>query len=140
MTFKVLALPILALCTLSVARAQSTTFTLGSNVGCSYHLYTFASRFTCTGIPAVLADGTVTTQGFYFDMQNDGTFGGTYYTDPYTPRSFTGTYQGPQNAVTGMSGAWTGGNITAVFGLHQIGGYRGTKVTVRYLIAGAGAQ
>jgi Na+/melibiose symporter-like transporter len=47
---KLFALPLLAI--LSVAAFAATPFTQGSNQFCTYHLYSFASRYTCTLIPS----------------------------------------------------------------------------------------
>jgi hypothetical protein len=133
----IFALSVLSLVTTALA---SESFTLNSNISCSYRLYTFASRYTCTLIPETLADGSSTYQAFYIDEKNDGTFSGVYYTDPYNSVEFQGTYTGPQKAPTSIDGSWTGGNVSAVFGAHQIAGYRGTKITVPYLVNGSGSE
>ena len=147
------ALPIAAL--ILSASAFAVTFTQGSNQSCAYNTYVISGqlvhRLSCSLIPTdqTYSDGSQVYQGFWADMSanadnSGGTFTGGLWLDRSTLVNFSGTYTGSlytntQATITGVQGTWNSGNITSVFGLHQIGGYRGSKVTTRYLVAGSGS-
>lgn len=150
---RIAALPIAAL--ILSASAFAVTFTQGPNQSCAYNTYVISGqlvhRFGCSLIPTdqTYVDGSPVYQSFWADMtanadNSGGTFTGGLWLDRATLVNFTGTYTGnlisnTSATILGIQGGWGSGNVTSAFGVHQIGGYRGSKVSTRYLMAGSGS-
>lgn len=128
----------------AAANAAPITFTNGANLQCASRTLNTAEstvRWTCSLIPVTYSDGTSGYLNFYFDAKADGTFTGSIYRDGVQyATDWTGTFLGTQRAPGSLNGAFTGGTILLEnFGLHQRGGYKGTKITVRYVVGGSGS-
>src|SRR5882724_5509636 len=138
--------------------AASTPFIQQSNQFCTFQKYSgdpVINRLSCSLIPTdqTNGDGSQVFQSFYADLvpnadNTGGTFTGTIWLDRVTLVDFSGTYFGSiapfpattTATITSLSGSWSTGNVTSVFGSHEIGAGRYGKRTVRYLVSGSGVE
>lgn len=148
-----LILPLLAFLTVS---ASATEFTQQANQFCTFQKYSGSiNRFSCGVIPTdqTNPDGSQAFQSFYADLtpnadNTGGTFVGKIWLDRVTLVDFSGTYFGtiapfPSETtamITSLSGSWTTGNVSSVFGTHSVGCGRNCVRTKTYLMAGSGTE
>jgi hypothetical protein len=143
MKMKIFALPVLALCTLSVASTAQTTFTTPAYTpGCSEHLTPDGQNrtLTCWPMATFFSNGDMSYTGFYIVLAQDGSFRGTFYDDEggYFQLPFSGTWTGTEQQPTALVGTFTGGAVSYQLGLVTRGGYKGTKISVWSVLGGSG--
>ena len=142
----------------SLNASGQTAFTQSSNQFCTFQKYSgnpIINRFSCGVIPTdqTNPDGSQAFQSFYADLtpnadNTGGTFTGQIWLDHVTLVDFSGSYFGSiapfpaqtTATITGLSGTWETGNVTSVFGTHQIGCGRNCLRTKTYLVSGSGQE
>jgi hypothetical protein len=144
MKLRVLALSILALCTLSVGAQAQTSFTTPTYTpGCSSRLTPDAQNlaWTCWPMTTLFSNGDRSYTGFYIVLAQDGTFTGTFYDDEGGSFQFpfAGTWSGTELHPTAILGTFTGGSASYQLGLVTRGGYKGSKIRVWSVPSGAGS-
>jgi hypothetical protein len=142
MKWKVLALPVLALCSLSVASTAQTFTTPTYTPGCSERLTPDGQNriLTCWPLATFFSNGDMSYTGFYIVLAQDGSFTGTFYDDEggYFQFPFTGTWTGTEAQPTTVVGTFNGGGASFQLGMITRIGYKGVKLHVWSVLSGSG--